>query len=424
MPSLFSREREPTATPVKELSVAKLRSLFPRRRRSDVNLAEPKRLFNRRSVLDFRSSRLDLGATEHTEVEDKPNNRIEATVLDTKTSRASSPPADLHLEQQSVTPAVADPESSPEAQSRPDIEPPLPLPNDALALPVQRIPSSTSRPSLVVETDLRPHQHDAHEVFETPATSPRTVEVFTTPPKTPRDAAGVAEAMISPLTESPAREVHTELGAPLGECRRANSHEVNGTANALLLEHTEEGRRVSDPPPKRRASAISTDSIIGSPRRMSAVLHSPPMPQPIANLPGFSPGPSTPGWGALALEGGPRSPALSRQNSRQASLPGAGFPFFSATPAVTSPQGDKNMSDAEARKATKTMPVMLRMPSQPAPAGADEDDDDEEDLDDDDDMTSEEAGPSTAPPLISEPLQPPAARKGSTTMMEPLIEGE
>lgn len=358
MPSLF--HRQVSTSPVNDLSVAKLRALLPRRKRSDLSLTDPKGLLTRRSHVDLRPA---AG-------EDKPT-RIDAGVLDTK-SRASSPPKDSLLDH----PDAAD---SADAAAVPDSDPP------AAAAPVTAAISTESRPSLVVATNLQPAGgSDPNGVFydSPPVSRPASPLASTADADAAAAAAATAAAVASPTTT---------------------------------------------PPKARRPSAVSTSSTIGSPRRMSAVLHSPPMPLPIANLPTFAGVAANQSWGTLALEGGPRSPALSRQNSRQAGGPSttAEFPFFSAaTAAALSPGGDKSMSDAEALKATKTMPVMLRMPSQHVVVDDDGGDAGDDDDEDDDDATSEEAvGPSTAPPLISEPALPPSTRKRSAGM-EALIEGE
>ncbi|GMK56874.1 hypothetical protein CspeluHIS016_0307140 [Cutaneotrichosporon spelunceum] len=123
-------------------------------------------------------------------------------------------------------------------------------------------------------------------------------------------------------------------------------------------------------------SAISAGSV-GSPRRMPPVLHAPPMPMPIANLPSLNPGGASPGWGTLALQ----SPALSRTNSRAS----GSFPF--PTDASMSRNNSKDLTDAEVRRATKIMPVILRVPSRQPPELKEEEDDDE-----DDDAEHESAG--------------------------------
>lgn len=191
---------------------------------------------------------------------------------------------------------------------------------------------------------------------------------------------------------------------------------------------------------QRRMSAMSSGSTspISSPRRMSAVLHSPPMPQPIANLPtlgGLSrAGPSTPGWGALALEGGPKSPQI---QSPTGTAPSGGFPFFaSGGSPSTSRNNSKDLSDAEVRKATKSMvrqvalcladkqPVMFRMPSHHAEDlvdGGEAEDDDDEDL-----TSSEEGGstPTTQPTLAHSQQTTRGGAGARGPLPSPVAEGE
>ncbi|WVR05237.1 hypothetical protein IAU60_002249 [Kwoniella sp. DSM 27419] len=113
------------------------------------------------------------------------------------------------------------------------------------------------------------------------------------------------------------------------------------------------------------------------PMRKSTLIQSPPMPQPIKNLPtlqgwpGFSTpnqaeGSRTPGWGSLAKEGGPKTPGGILATPSGQRTPGlAGFPF--SLPAVTTPSGKGKekgfMTAEEVRKARRHMPVMLRQPS-------------------------------------------------------------
>ncbi|CAK9780063.1 hypothetical protein CC85DRAFT_311184 [Cutaneotrichosporon oleaginosum] len=171
---------------------------------------------------------------------------------------------------------------------------------------------------------------------------------------------------------------------------------------------------------RRRSSAVSAMSAVsahsvGSPLRMAAILHSPPMPIPIARLPSLNGGGCSPGWGALALQGGPHSPALSRVNSRASTSGGFPFPHL-ATP---SRNNSKELTDAEVRRATKTMPVMLRVPSHQPPVEPEE----EEEEDDEDDSADGHGG--TAPPLAQAP--PPAQsayvnRSGRNLVMDPVTE--
>ena len=115
-------------------------------------------------------------------------------------------------------------------------------------------------------------------------------------------------------------------------------------------------------------------------QRRQNVISSPPMPQPIRNLPTMvgwpsfmkDGNPATPGWGTLAKEGGPRTPAwttgatgsrtpgwsMATPGSRPPGTPGAGFPFsLPSTPLNQSKGKDKknSMTEEELRKARRSM---------------------------------------------------------------------
>ncbi|WVO12845.1 hypothetical protein L204_100453 [Cryptococcus depauperatus] len=115
--------------------------------------------------------------------------------------------------------------------------------------------------------------------------------------------------------------------------------------------------------------------------RKATVIHSPPMPQPIKNLPTLTnlagladshcgESVSTPGWGDLAREGGPKTPGGSLgspfwNGPRSPSCNGPRTPGISNfTLHLPSPKAKKiPMTEKEARKARKAMPVMLRQPT-------------------------------------------------------------
>ncbi|BEI98408.1 hypothetical protein CcaverHIS631_0307070 [Cutaneotrichosporon cavernicola] len=150
------------------------------------------------------------------------------------------------------------------------------------------------------------------------------------------------------------------------------THFATTLENSAITE-TRDARLGSDPfaIARRRGSAVSAISAcsVGSPHRMPPVLHAPPMPMPIAHLPSLNTGSMSPGWGTLALQ----SPALSRTNSRAS----GSFPF--PTPVAQSRNNSKDLTDAEVRRATKSMPVILRVPSrQPQEPEEEEDDEDDE----------------------------------------------
>ncbi|WRT67119.1 uncharacterized protein IL334_004085 [Kwoniella shivajii] len=141
------------------------------------------------------------------------------------------------------------------------------------------------------------------------------------------------------------------------------------------------------------------------PSRKSTLIQSPPMPQPIKNLPTLQgwPGfpqasagistPKTPGWGSLAREGGPKTPGFLGTPSGQRTPGGInGFPF--SLPPVMTPSGKGKersvLTEQELRKAKRAMPVMLRQPStrpvEQEQGGDAGDDDDESDGESDPEM--------------------------------------
>ncbi|WVW83098.1 hypothetical protein I302_105116 [Kwoniella bestiolae CBS 10118] len=158
---------------------------------------------------------------------------------------------------------------------------------------------------------------------------------------------------------------------------------------------------LNDISPKASAMSVPSSPINSMkqrpnpPVRKSTLIQSPPMPQPIKNLPTLqgwpgSPvrevsGSTTPGWGALAREGGPKTPGVLGTPSGQRTPGLTGFPF--SLPPVGTPLGKNKerstLTEQEVRKAKRAMPVMLRQPST-QPAHEDEggeagDDDDESD---------------------------------------------
>ncbi|WWC69470.1 uncharacterized protein I206_103410 [Kwoniella pini CBS 10737] len=154
----------------------------------------------------------------------------------------------------------------------------------------------------------------------------------------------------------------------------------------------------------RTSSASEPSSPLNStkqrpmpPSRKSTLIQSPPMPQPIKNLPtlqgwsGYpkeSSGSVTPGWGSLAREGGPKTPGGLLGTPSGQRTPGlSGFPF--SLPPVQTPSGKGKergiLTEQEVRKAKRHMPVMLRQPStkpvqedEGGDAGDDDDESDEE----------------------------------------------
>lgn len=114
------------------------------------------------------------------------------------------------------------------------------------------------------------------------------------------------------------------------------------------------------------------------PLRRTTLIQSPPMPQPIKNLPtmtgwsGFNQqagGAATPGWGALAREGGPKTPGGFGSMANGPRTPGwaamspggpktpglSGFPFSTASLVTNNSKEKKSMSEEELRRARRAM---------------------------------------------------------------------
>nr|XP_018263855.1 uncharacterized protein I303_03729 [Kwoniella dejecticola CBS 10117]OBR86013.1 hypothetical protein I303_03729 [Kwoniella dejecticola CBS 10117] len=156
---------------------------------------------------------------------------------------------------------------------------------------------------------------------------------------------------------------------------------------------------LNDTVPRTMSASIPSSPLASTkqrpmpPSRKSTLIQSPPMPQPIKNLPtlqgwsGYpkeSSGSTTPGWGSLAKEGGPKTPGGLLGTPCGQRTPGlSGFPF--ALPPVQTPSGKgkerSSLTEQEIRKAKRHMPVMLRQPStlpEPHDEGGDAGDDDED----------------------------------------------
>ena len=112
-------------------------------------------------------------------------------------------------------------------------------------------------------------------------------------------------------------------------------------------------------------TVTNVNGVISPPkpvRQRTNLITSPPMPQPIKNLPtlsgwsGFPPSspatPRTPGWGALAREGGPKTPG-GMMSPRTPGLGSGGFPFMAQPLPRQTSRGP--MSDGELRKAKRAM---------------------------------------------------------------------
>ena len=152
-----------------------------------------------------------------------------------------------------------------------------------------------------------------------------------------------------------------------------------GPAKAIVSQSGSPGR-------PERAAARAIRSRPDMPPRKSTLIQSPPMPQPIKNLPtlagwsGFrdeTAGTLSPGWGALAREGGPKTPGgfggmapggakspvwglVSPSGPRTPGL--TGFPF-STSSVVTNKSKEKGaMSEDELRRARRHMVSLMIAP--------------------------------------------------------------
>ncbi|KAK8869831.1 hypothetical protein IAR55_000399 [Kwoniella newhampshirensis] len=268
------------------------------------------------------------------------------------------------------------------------------------------------------------------------------------PASTTRKAGTPSRAQVDPPTPPPSAVAPAKIPSPVsptsqGSRRNKPSLSLN-TSDAILTPpatEKEEPKMVSTPPPetpKNRISQTSSsvtkptfirlnDSVPSTPAtstptspdarprprppsRKTTLIHSPPMPQPIKNLPTMSgwpgyqesSGSTTPGWGALAREGGPKTPGFGGPSTPSGlRTPGAsGFPF-GLPPMTPTGKGKERsvLTEEELRKAKRHMPVMLRQPSnlptQHDDGGDAGDDDDESDTEnegvgsDDDDSDGE-----------------------------------
>lgn len=165
-----------------------------------------------------------------------------------------------------------------------------------------------------------------------------------------------------PTAERPSLSLETDLAkpAPATETSAASSE---ATPLAAPFSPTPTSPTLATP-----ASPTSADpSRPAKPvRQRTNLITSPPMPQPIKNLPtlaGWSgisnqpfaaspTTPRTPGWGALAREGGPKTPG-GMMSPRTPGANGGGFPFIRQPLPRQTSKGP--MSDGELRKAKRAM---------------------------------------------------------------------
>ena len=208
-----------------------------------------------------------------------------------------------------------------------------------------------------------------------------------TPPQTfPTPPPSVVSPGRSSTQPSPVLREPTPPTAPLSSMKSINGTTVGsgsageGSTLAIVTPSVLPGRPA-------RATARATQSRPDMPPRQSTIIRSPPMPQPIKNLPtlvgwsGFkdeTAGTNSPGWGELAREGGPKTPGgfggmgpngakspvwglMSPSGPRTPGL--TGFPF-STSSVVTNKSKEKGaMSEDELRRARRRMVSTLSQPS-------------------------------------------------------------
>ncbi|WVQ71626.1 hypothetical protein IAR50_001166 [Cryptococcus sp. DSM 104548] len=165
--------------------------------------------------------------------------------------------------------------------------------------------------------------------------------------------------------------------------------------------------------PSAPSSPSSTFRARPGPPVRKITIQSPPMPQPIKNLPTLTnlssvangsaapevtaPTPvQTPGWGELAKEGGPKTPGGGLRSPgwtgawNMPKTPGlSGFSLNLPPPGKGKRSERQEMSEQELRKARRAMPVMLRQPSS-APSAEDDEGGDAGDDDEDEEEGSDE----------------------------------
>ncbi|KAL1405308.1 hypothetical protein Q8F55_008935 [Vanrija albida] len=251
------------------------------------------------------------------------------------------------------------------------------------------------------ETDMEASDAETDEAVATPpgGAGQTTTRIKIPLSQDPEEAMAAAFVM-GPGSLAPFLEPEAPARASTDEHNDTTKERVDEPAPAVRPAYaasiiSQDGRRPSTATTASFTSA--SDSLPRHPSKASLVLQSAPMPLPIANLPTLTPvSTQPPEWGTLAREGGPKSPALSRANSRS-SLHGV-FPFFTpvvASPTTSRPTPSRELTDKEIRKATRAMPVMTRMPTQ---RGNDDDEDDGGEAEDDDD-DADASSSQESPPL-------------------------
>lgn len=164
---------------------------------------------------------------------------------------------------------------------------------------------------------------------------------------------------------------------------KTHSQDILAIAPYPITHHTASSIPSISAPPATPSSTMSSSS---SPVRMShpglsvrktTVIHSPPMPQPIRNLPTLTnlaslagdtsnPTPTaTPGWGELAKEGGPKTPGGGIMRSPITMMNGARTPALGSFTLNLPPGKAKKtpMTEQELRKARRAMVCYLNFAS-------------------------------------------------------------
>lgn len=175
---------------------------------------------------------------------------------------------------------------------------------------------------------------------------------------------------ISPESGLPTPPTSTESREEI-QIRR--SVETNRPVLAVETEHKPSPLKTSESMNMVRSESSNTQTPTplspfpnGPPkpvRQRTNLITSPPMPQPIKNLPtlqGWSGSPltspltpRTPGWGSLAREGGPKTPGGMMSPAKTPGLGSGGFPFMAMPLPRQTSKGP--MSDGELRKAKRAM---------------------------------------------------------------------
>jgi hypothetical protein len=182
-----------------------------------------------------------------------------------------------------------------------------------------------------------------------------------TPPTSTESRADLQVPKSSMESNRPSLSLETDVHktSPLAQAPQSASSPVTTPSNG----HTTSSTPISPSLTTPTMSRINGEARPPKPvRQRTNLITSPPMPQPIKNLPtlagwsGFPPTspstPRTPGWGSLAREGGPKTPGGMMSPVRTPGGSG-GFPFMAMPLPRQTSRGP--MSDGELRKAKRAM---------------------------------------------------------------------